>query len=147
MRYRLPAALIRETFAVFRQCGGGWRECQVLWTGPWSAPGDITQVVHPHHVARRGGFELDSSWINRFWIDLAREAHGIRVQVHTHPAEAFHSPTDDAYPIVHMPGFLSLVVPNFGVGPERLESTYLAELGHDGRWREVVPGTRLEITP
>jgi hypothetical protein len=34
-------------------------------------------------------------------------------QVHTHPGEAYHSPTDDDHPLVTLVGAISLVVPNF----------------------------------
>jgi len=67
------------------------------------------------------------------------------VQVHTHPGEAFHSRTDDRFPIIHTPGFLSLVIPDYGLGPVGFAGAYLAELGSDGRWREVAAPARLRI--
>lgn len=146
MRYRIPAALLAETFAVFRRCGGGRRECQILWTSPWSASDTITHVVHPQHRAHGGGFELGSDWINSFWLDLARTGRGIRVQVHTHPHEAFHSAIDDAYPIIHSVGFLSLVIPDFALGTVGFDRAYVAEIAPDGRWREVTADAHLEIT-
>jgi hypothetical protein len=145
MRYRVPAALLAETFALFRRCGGGRRECQVLWTSTWAQPESICEVVHPHHFAHAGGFELASEWINRFWLELARTSRGIRVQVHTHPHEAFHSSIDDAYPIIHSIGFLSLVIPRFGTGAIDLRGAYLTEIAQDGHWHEVSPHSRLEI--
>src|SRR5207302_9520342 len=101
MRYRIPSALVAETFSLFRQCGGGQRECQALWTSAWEQPMNISGVVHPHHLAHSGGFELASDWITRLWRELARTRCGVRVQVHTHPHEAFHSSIDDDYPIIH----------------------------------------------
>jgi len=71
---------------------------------------------------------------------------GIRVQVHTHPAEAFHSAVDDAFPIIHTPGFLSLVIPNFGLGPVGFNDAFLTEIQHDGRWREVALAERIIVT-
>jgi hypothetical protein len=59
------------------------------------------------------------------------------VQVHTHPKAAFHSLTDDTWPIVHTLGFLSLVVPNFGMGEISFEGAFLAELNANGRFEEV----------
>jgi hypothetical protein len=35
------------------------------------------------------------------------------VQVHTHPDDAYHSDTDNTYPIATTLGSLSIVVPNF----------------------------------
>ena len=144
--YQLPRHMLRETFAHFRSCGRGRRECQVLWAGPWSTPNSITQLYHPKHEAHAGGFVLADDWLNEFWLSLAREGLGIRVQVHTHPNEAFHSPTDDAFPIIHTIGFLSLVIPNFGCGPVGFQDAYLTEIQADGRWREVPIEERLVLT-
>lgn len=143
---RVPRALLEETFVHVRTCGRGRAECQVLWVGPWSDPSLVTEAVHPEHHAHRGGFVLDDAWISRFWLRLADRGEGIRAQVHTHPGEAFHSTTDDAWPVVHLEGFLSLVIPDFGSGAITLDRTYLAEIGPDGEFREVDPHARLAIT-
>jgi hypothetical protein len=116
-----------------------------LWLGPWAQQDAITEVVHPQHHAHRGGFDLDTRWLNDLWGKLADRNIGIRVQVHTHPRDAFHSPTDDAWPIVHTTGFLSLVIPDFGIGPVGLERAFLGELDQDGRFREVKINQRLVI--
>jgi hypothetical protein len=144
--YRLPRRILDETFAHFRDCGRGKRECQVLWVSPWDAPETIAKAVHPKHEAHVGGFVLDDRWLNEFWFTLAQENLGIRIQVHTHPGEAFHSPTDDAFPIVHTTGFLSLVIPNFALGSIGLENVYLTEIHEDGSWREVATAERLILT-
>jgi len=39
------------------------------------------------------------------------------VQLNSHPGTAYHSATDDAYPIVATLGGLSIVIPNFGSDP------------------------------
>ena len=147
MRYRVPAALLMETFHHFRRCGGARRECQVLWTSEWAQPANISAVVHPRHRAHAGGFELASDWINSFWLELARTGRGIRVQVHTHPGDAFHSGIDDAYPIIHSTGFLSLVIPDFAIGRIGFDRAYLTEIAEDGSWRQVSVESRLEIIP
>jgi hypothetical protein len=145
MRYQVPAALLAETFKHLRLCGGGRRECQVLWTSEWAKAEVICGLVHPRHRAHAGGFELDSDWITEFWRELSRTGRGIRVQIHSHPQEAFHSSIDDEFPIVHSVGFLSLVIPNFGVGRVGFDGAFLAEIGSDGAWREVSPYDQLEI--
>jgi len=143
--YKVPRRVLDDTFTHFRSCGRGRRECQVLWVSPWDAPETITTVVHPEHEAHGGGFVLDNHWLNDFWLDLARESSGIRVQVHTHPGDAFHSPIDDAYPIIHTAGFLSLVIPNFGLGPEGLDRAYLTEIQENGGWQQAVIAKRLIV--
>ena len=144
-RYRVPATVLGDTFAELRHCGRGEQECQVLWTSSWHDIEIIDRVVHPKHHARGDGFELDGAWLNVFWQELTATSSGIRVQIHTHPAGAFHSATDDAWPIIHTPSFLSLVIPRFANGPVGFTSAYLAELGESGTWEEVSISERLEV--
>jgi hypothetical protein len=144
--YRLPRRILEETFALFRSCGRGQRECQVLWVSRWDMPEDITRAVHPEHEEHAGGFVIDDRWLNEFWSALARENLGVRIQVHTHPGEAFHSPVDDAFPMIHTPGFLSLVIPDFGLGPVGFKDAYLTEIQPDGRWRGALAAERLVLT-
>lgn len=144
--YRLPRNMLAETFQHFRSCGCGQDECQVLWLSPWSQPDIITKIVHPKHAAHFGGFVLDDAWLNDFWLELGNADLGIRAQVHTHPGEAFHSRTDDEFPIIHTPGFLSLVIPNFGLGPVGFDEAYLTEIQPNGRWKQVAINERLVLT-
>jgi hypothetical protein len=144
--YRLECGMLEETFRHFRQCGAGREECQVLWLSSWENPEVIAKIVHPRHRAGRGGFVLDDRWLNDFWMELGDTNMGIRFQVHTHPMEAFHSQTDDDYPIIHKPGFLSLVIPNFALGPVGFKDAYLTEIQPDGRWQEVAIPSRLVLT-
>jgi hypothetical protein len=145
-RYRLSRRILDETFAHFRSCGRGKRECQILWVSRWEAPEIITKAVHPEHEAHLGGFVLDDRWLNDFWFTLAQENLGIRIQVHTHPGEAFHSATDDAFPIIHTTGFLSLVIPNFALGSIGFDNAYLTEIHENGCWREAAIAERLILT-
>jgi hypothetical protein len=46
------------------------------------------------------------------WLYEAKQVIG--VQVHSHPMEAYHSETDDTYPIATLSGSLSIVLPFFG---------------------------------
>jgi hypothetical protein len=143
--YTLPRTILEETFEQFRACGCGRRECQSLWLSSWGVPGVLARVVHPEHVSHLGGFVVDETWLNEFWLELGRRNMGVRVQVHTHPSEAFHSSSDDAYPIIHRPGFLSLVIPNFAMGPVGFNDAYLTEIQPDGSWKEVPVASRLVV--
>jgi hypothetical protein len=56
------------------------------------------------------------------------------VQVHTHPRRASHSRTDDIFALAPATGFLSLVIPNFGLGRVSLEGAVLVEMDASGEW-------------
>ena len=90
--YRLPRRVLDETSPTFGGAARAARECQILWVGPWATPSLITEAGHIRSSeARVGGFVLDDAWLSDFWLRLANENLGVRIQVHTHPAEAFHS--------------------------------------------------------
>lgn len=146
MRYKLPFNILSRTFSHFRQCGCGQRECQALWISAWQEPEIITDVVHSSHSAHAEGFVVDTAWLDRFWLNLANTEQGIRAQVHTHQWHAFHSRSDNTYPIIHSPGFLSLVIPNFAMGRVGFDGAYLAQIEQDGSWREVRCEDHFEIT-
>lgn len=143
--YKLPRRMIEETFATFRSCGENLRECQLYWLSRWEDPSHLMEVTHPSHVSSAYALAIESSWISAFWDDLSRRGLGVRVQVHTHPAEAFHSPTDDRYPLLGHEGFLSLVIPDFAMGPVGFERAYLTEIQPDGRWRQVPINERFVV--
>ena len=146
MLYHLSQEVLESTFEHFRRCGRGRDECQALWVSSWDTPETINRVVHPKHAAHFGGFVLDDDWLNAFWLELGNTNSGIRVQVHTHPRKAFHSEIDDEFPIIHKAGFLSLVIPNFALGPVGFKDAYLTEIQPDGRWRQVAIESRLVVT-
>ena len=61
-------------------------------------------------------------------------------RIHSHPAGAFHSPTDDANPVLTFEGALSIVVPYFGLGLRRgLDACAVYRLAYL-RWTPVPPG-------
>jgi hypothetical protein len=140
----VPSHLLADTFAIFRDCGGARRECVVYWIGSTEDAGVVDELVHPRHTSGQGGYQIDDAWLTRFWFDLARWHKSVRVQVHTHPRAASHSPTDDNWALIHTPGFLSLVIPNFAQGPISVDGAYLAERTPTG-WRSVAIGSRFHI--
>lgn len=143
--YRLPRRMIEETFSLLRSCGDNQRECQLYWTSPWSAPQTLTEVVHPKHYSGRYGLSIDGDWISRFWNELSDRGLGVRIQVHTHPEEAFHSTTDDTFPLLFDPGFLSLVIPDFAMGRVGFRDAYLTEIQPDGSWKQVDIASRIIV--
>lgn len=70
----------------------------------------------------------------------------IIAQVHSHPTHAFHSSTDDRFPMVTGVGQFSVVVPNFARGSlTDLTSTVLFRLNEQNRWVEVSRSDVLSI--
>ncbi len=74
-----------------------------------------------------------------FRINQHLYAHGLSLiaQLHSHPGEAYHSETDDTYPIATTVGALSLVVPDFAVRPFALSDCAVYRLSQGGEWAEL----------
>jgi hypothetical protein len=130
---RLAAEIIHETFHNFRECGRGKCECVVYWIGP-SESNLVNGVEHPIHQRSPFGYEINDGWLTDFWKHLAASKQSIKAQVHTHPGEAFHSATDDTWPIVSQGGFFSIVIPDFATGDISLNKAWVGRLQADGRW-------------
>jgi hypothetical protein len=77
--------------------------------------------VNTAHVPRQTSLRMKSGLCTRVegdalhglntWLFANGETLG--AQVHAHPTDAYHSHTDDSFPIVTTLGGLSLVVPDF----------------------------------
>jgi proteasome lid subunit RPN8/RPN11 len=67
-------------------------------------------------------------------------------QVHSHPADAYHSSTDDHYPLVTLTGALSVVVPDFAShAPDDINNWAWYRLISTGTWAELTRTDRIEI--
>jgi len=133
---RLAREVVRETFRVFRECGRGECECAVYWTGP-AFDDLVDRVEHPLHSRSALGYQIDDGWLTEFWKRLGTSKRSIKAQVHTHPEEAFHSATDDQWPIVSQSGFISIVIPNFASGEPSLDSAWVGRLQPNGEWQQL----------
>jgi hypothetical protein len=111
----------------------------VYWCSDGTEPDLLTCLVHPVHQAGPAWYEVDSSWINGFFLDLRSRRQTVRVQVHTHPGPAGHSSVDDGYSLAPIPGFLSLVLPRFAAGSIDLRGAVLMRMTVDGKWAPVAP--------
>jgi hypothetical protein len=118
-RFRVPAEIVRQTDAQLRLVGRTQSECFVLWSGVQQ---DNTFQIRTVHVPRQTAYRfpnglcvrVEGEELHRLNVWLFEHGEQLAVQVHSHPTDAYHSETDDTYPIVTVRGGLSLVVPDFG---------------------------------
>ena len=140
-RFRIEASAIRETVEAIRSAGQGGYESFVLWSGTRD---DDTFTVAQVHIPEQTSYKLDTGLCVRIdgaelhrlnvWLYKAQQVIG--VQVHSHPSEAYHSETDDAYPIATLEGSLSIVLPFFGRDGWESRDIAVYRLGQDG-WVEA----------
>lgn len=117
--WRVPQTLITETEAALREAGSAGHELFVLWSG--RVKGNAFEVYHVHvpdQVMYRSEFGLsvrvDGPALHGLNVWLFEHGEQLGAQIHTHPDQAYHSRTDDAYPIVTTIGSLSIVLAAFG---------------------------------
>jgi hypothetical protein len=61
-------------------------------------------------------------------------------RIHSHPGDPFHSPIDDANPVLTFQGAFSIVVPFFGLGLRRGLDACGVYMRHGDGWVELSPG-------
>ena len=117
-RFVVSPEQLADTRRALRRAGRARYELFVLWSG---VARGAEMHVRTCHVPRQTSSKTSAGLL----VHVEGEAlHGLNVwlyehgetlaaQVHAHPADAFHSDTDDSFPIVTSLGGLSLVVPDF----------------------------------
>lgn len=77
-------------------------------------------------------FFVDSEELHRINVWLYKNNLTLIAQLHSHPSEAFHSSTDDMFPIVTTLGSYSLVIPNFASQSFSIENCAVYQLSTSG---------------
>lgn len=120
-RFIIPSHVRTSTEEALQSAGRDGYELFVLWTGSVMG-GDFRAdyAYVPNQSSSREDSELlvhvkgpALFKLNR-WLFEHRQV--LAAQIHTHPGRAYHSDTDNAFPIVTTLGGLSIVLPDFAAG-------------------------------
>jgi hypothetical protein len=136
----LPASLLEEARAVFEAAGACGAEATAMLAGV-VAEGEqrATRLVVPDQCAgtRTGCWvEVTERGKRELAAALTLQERYL-ARIHSHPDEAFHSPTDDANPALTAEGAWSIVVPYFGLGLRRGVDACAVYQRTSGRWRRL----------
>ena len=139
----IPADICDATDRQLREAGLDGNEHFILWSGIVRDDRFLVRTLHcPKQTALRlaGGLcvRVEADELHRLNVWLYENAERLAIQVHSHPREAFHSDTDDTYPMVTTLGGLSLVVPDFARHGVRGPETALYRLSSAG-WKGLSP--------
>jgi len=140
-RIFLPLDIQEQTIAHIRECGSNGEEGFVVWSGV-SRNGQIvvrSAVIPSEGALRRHlGIGFSDRAIEHIADVIQFKGEKLIAQVHSHPFGAFHSETDDRFPLIHRKGFLSIVIPFFGKhGFERFDTFRVYEYLQDNQWTEL----------
>ena len=135
--FEVPESIVLDTEESLRKAGRDGYELFVLWSGEVS---NSQFLVRTAHVPEQESFKLptglsvrvDGQALHRLNAWLYEEKEILGVQVHAHPTDAFHSDTDDTFPIVTILGGLSIVVPDFCNGGLFVPDTAVYRLLNEG---------------
>jgi hypothetical protein len=141
VKFVVPRTVVEDTDTQLRAAGVSHCECFVLWSGVRE---NQTFRIRTRHVPRQTAYRLseglcvrvEGDELHRLNVWLFENHEELAVQVHSHPTEAYHSDTDDTYPIVTMRGGLSVVVPDFALAGLRGKGVASYRLGMSG-WDEL----------
>ena len=121
----------------------GLRGCEgwVLWIGVIDgSSAKVTAAYIPEQKAFSAGggvcVMVESTALHKLNVLLHGSGLQLIAQVHSHPGEAYHSETDDEFPIATTVGAFSIVVPDFAVQPISIQNCAVYRLTDDC-WSEL----------
>jgi hypothetical protein len=101
----------------------------------------VTETIVPKQVALtlENGllYSVGGEELHRLNVYLYTNNLSLISQIHSHPGLAYHSETDDAYPIVTTTGGLSIVVPNFAAAQASVDIWAVFQLSTSNSWVEL----------
>lgn len=146
----IPLELVDQTLEPLQKAGKEGYEAFVLWGGrpDGDARFEFVSAYLPAQTTTRGdeGLLVVVEGEALFRVNRTFYEHGLILggQVHSHPTDAYHSDTDDSYPLMTLIGGLSGVVPDFGDGGrERVNGWAWYRLVGPGQWAPVGAETRI----
>ena len=140
----VPRRCVDEAHAHLALVGGRGLEGFALWAG--ALAGDVFRVsgtIIPEQTGLRTDLgvcvTVDGRELHRINVWLYNRSLTLVAQLHSHPTDAYHSGTDDAYPIATTTGSFSLVIPDFARAPFSLGTCAIYRLLPSHGWVELRP--------
>lgn len=138
----LPLALAEEALVHLKKAGRRGVEGVALWAGKQDGTTFyIRRTIVPEQKASSSEegllYVVPGAELLRINRELYEEGLTLIAQIHSHPTEAYHSETDDAYPIVTVLGGVSVVVPFFGRKGTDLTTWEVYRLQPGPEWKHL----------
>lgn len=149
-RFVIPQRILQDTISFLREVGVAGYEGFVVWGGTRQNQDTFrfTSIVVPDQRALMTPNGLlvtvDGEALFRINKTFHERSEVLAGQVHTHPTSAYHSSTDNHYPLVTLLGGLSIVLPDFARNaPEDMEVWAWYRLAGYGQWRPALDDTEV----
>jgi proteasome lid subunit RPN8/RPN11 len=133
---------VNEAYSFLRKAGEKSFEAVALFAGVIDGPkAKITEVILPEQTSYKlkSGlmYAVEGDELHRINVWLYKNNIKLIAQIHSHPTEAYHSETDDEFPIISTVGGLSIVVPNFAVDKLNYSDWAFYRLSESATWDEL----------
>jgi hypothetical protein len=138
MSLTVPGSVLEEARVFMEERGSFGVEGTAMMAG--TPDGQVRRLVIPTQIAHRSalGVSVEVGDEGKRELAAALDLHERWLtRIHSHPGEAFHSPTDDDNPVLTAEGSISIVAPYFGLGLRRGLSACAVLILADGRWRKA----------
>lgn len=153
MTFRIPRRVIAETVSVLAEAGTEGHEAFVLWGAILDSSAralTFRSAVAPCQTGHKTPDGLLVTVEGAALFEVNRELYQrgelLAGQVHSHPTTAYHSSTDDHYPLVTLAGALSVVVPDFAAhAPDDIKNWAWYRLVGPAQWDELTRNDRVEL--
>jgi hypothetical protein len=142
------------TLDVVAAAGREGYEAFVLWGGERTSQSGqmiLKAAYEPkqRRISNRDGLlvVVDGAALHRANTAFYENGLVLAAQAHSHPSEAYHSATDDDFPLMTLIGGLSIVIPDFGRGGRQAVDDWAwYRLVDVGRWQPIGADTRIVIS-
>ncbi|HEV3272890.1 MAG TPA: Mov34/MPN/PAD-1 family protein [Candidatus Methylacidiphilales bacterium] len=135
-----PEPILARTLEIMQAAGSSKKERGVLWLANLAKPGIVVEAYEPVQKTSRIRFWLPPQSMRMLMGHLRATRRMIVAQVHSHPARAFHSETDNNHAVVSHAGALSVVIPHFAKGVTADNFTDVSKFFYllpSGEWTEA----------
>ena len=138
-RIYVPTAILDVSVLWMRQSGTQGEERFLLWAGTVSSgEAHVATVVMPRAKSGQLHGEIPADVVGRVLEALDSRDLVPIAQIHSHPRQAFLSNIDRKRPLVSVPGFLSIIVPDFAfVDADAVDAWAVYEFRGHNQWREL----------
>lgn len=135
-----PLDCVRIAYQHMQKVGLQHLEGVALFAG--REEGDETFIVEKTIIPKQRAYNEDygllytigGDELHRINVSLYNNKMTLIAQIHSHPGRAYHSETDDAYPVISTSGGISIVVPNFAYGQIAIDTWAVYRLSVDNTW-------------
>lgn len=150
----LPHKCLEEAYTHMRQAGHKRLEGVALFAGKekdsiFTIEHTIVPVQKAMNIENGLLYAVEGDELYKINVWLYENKMSLVAQIHSHPGRAYHSDTDDAYPIVATVGGISIVVPDFASRAVDISTCAVYRLSVENIWVELNSIERnnlLEIT-